>query len=316
MFELVFFSLLNGLVFGMLLFMLSSGLTLIFGMMGVLNFAHAGLYMLGAYFAFTLTGYLGFWPALVLAPPLVGVVGALVERHGLRRVHRFGHVAELIFTFGVAVLIEEIVQAVWGRVAKSYEVPALLDFPLFTLFETSFPAFKAFMLLISVGIFVFLFFVLTRTRAGLIIQAALTHPSMVGMLGHNVPRVFMAVFGLGSALAGLAGVIAGPVLGTFPGMAQVLGSIVFVVVVIGGLGSLTGAFVASLLIGILQTFAVALNYSLTDLAAAVGIGLSARSAFADLWTVTVAQVAPILPYLLLILVLIIRPMGLFGTRET
>ena len=316
MFELVLFSLLNGLVFGMLLFMLSSGLTLIFGMMGVLNFAHAGFYMLGAYFAFTLTGYLGFWPALVLAPPLVGVVGALVERHGLRRVHRFGHVAELIFTFGVAVLIEEIVQAVWGRVAKSYEVPALLDFPLFTLFETSFPAFKAFMLLISVGIFVFLFFVLTRTRAGLIIQAALTHPSMVGMLGHNVPRVFMAVFGLGSALAGLAGVIAGPVLGTFPGMAQVLGSIVFVVVVIGGLGSLTGAFVASLLIGILQTFAVALNYSLTDLAAAVGIGLSARSAFADLWTVTVAQVAPILPYLLLILVLIIRPMGLFGTRET
>ncbi|HBH03602.1 MAG TPA: branched-chain amino acid ABC transporter permease [Candidatus Rokubacteria bacterium] len=316
MFELVFFSLLNGLVFGMLLFLLSSGLTLIFGMMGVLNFAHAGFYMLGAYFAFTLTGHIGFWPALVLAPPLVGVAGALVERHGLRRVHRFGHVAELIFTFGVAVLIEEIVQLVWGRVAKSYEVPALLDFPLFTLFETSFPAYKSFMLLISVGIFVFLFLVLTRTRAGLIIQASLTHPSMVGMLGHNVPRVFMVVFGIGSALAGLAGVIAGPVLGTFPGMAQVLGSIVFVVVVIGGLGSLAGAFVASLLIGVLQTFAVALNYSLKDAAAALGIGLAAQSAFADLWTVTIAQVAPILPYLLLVLILVVRPMGLFGTRET
>ncbi|OFV88582.1 MAG: ABC transporter permease [Acidobacteria bacterium RBG_16_68_9] len=243
-------------------------------------------------------------------------MGALVERCGLRRVHRFGHVAELIFTFGVAVLVEEIVQAVWGRVAKSYEVPAALDFPLFTLFETSFPAFKAFMLLISVSIFVLLFFVLTRTRAGLIIQASLTHPSMVGMLGHNVPRVFMVVFGLGSALAGLAGVIAGPVLGTFPGMAQVLGSIVFVVVVIGGLGSVTGAFVASLLIGILQTFAVALNYSLTDVATGLGIGLSMQSALADLWTVTVAQIAPILPYLLLVLVLIIRPLGLFGTRET
>ena len=281
MFELVFFSLLNGLVFGMLLFMLSSGLTLIFGMMGVLNFAHAGFYMLGAYFAFTLTGHIGFWPALVLAPPLVGVAGALVERHGLRRVHRFGHVAELIFTFGVAVLIEEIVQLVWGRVAKSYEVPALLDFPLFTLFETSFPAYKSFMLLISVGIFVFLFLVLTRTRAGLIIQASLTHPSMVGMLGHNVPRVFMVVFGIGSALAGLA-----------------------------------GAFVASLLIGVLQTFAVALNYSLKDTASALGIGLAAQSAFADLWTVTIAQVAPILPYLLLVLILVVRPMGLFGTRET
>ena len=316
MLELVLFSLLNGLVFGMLLFMLSSGLTLIFGMMGVLNFAHAGFYMLGAYLAYTLTGYIGFWPSLVIAPLLVGVVGALVERHGLRRVHRFGHVAELIFTFGIAVLIEEIVQAVWGRAAKSYEVPELLDFPLFRLFSTSFPAFKAFMLLVSVGIFVLLFLVLTHTRAGLIIQASLTHPNMVGMLGHNVPRVFMAVFGLGSALAGLAGVIAGPVLGTFPGMAQVLGSIVFVVVVIGGLGSLTGAFVASLLIGILQTFAVALNYTLTDLATALGIGLSAQSAFADLWTVTIAQVAPIMPYLLLILVLIIRPVGLFGTRET
>lgn len=316
MFELVFFSLLNGLVFGMLLFMLSSGLTLIFGMMGVLNFAHASFYMLGAYFAYTLTGYLGFWTALVLAPPLVGLVGALVERYGLRRVHRFGHVAELIFTFGVAILIEEIVQLVWGRPAKAYEVPAALDFPLFTLFETSFPAYKTFMLAVAVWIFVFLFLILTRTRAGLIIQAALTHPSMVNMLGHNVPLVFMVVFGIGSGLAGLAGVIAGPVLGTFPGMAQVLGSIVFVVVVIGGLGSLPGAFVASLVIGILQTFAVALNVSVQDVLAVIGLRVNAGGFMSDLWTLTVAQVAPILPYLLLVLVLIFRPTGLFGTRET
>jgi branched-chain amino acid transport system permease protein len=316
MFELVFFSLLNGLVFGMLLFMLSSGLTLIFGMMGVLNFAHAGFYMLGAYFAYTLAGYLGFWTALVVAPPLVGMLGALVERYGLRRVHRFGHVAELIFTFGVAVVIEEVVQFVWGRPAKSYEVPALLDFPLFRLFQASFPAYKAFMLLISVGIFVFLLAILTRTRAGLIIQASLTHPSMVAMLGHNVPRVFMVVFGIGSALAGLAGVIAGPVLGTFPGMAQVLGSIVFVVVVIGGLGSLGGAFVASLLIGIVQTFAVALDVSLNSALASVGLRVDATSMLHDLWKVTVAQVAPIMPYLLLVLVLIVRPTGFFGTRET
>jgi branched-chain amino acid transport system permease protein len=316
MFELVFFSLLNGLVFGMLLFMLSSGLTLIFGMMGVLNFAHAGFYMLGAYFAYTLTGYLGFWTALVVAPPLVGGLGALVERYGLRRVHRFGHVAELTFTFGVAVVIEEVVQFVWGRPAKSYDVPALLDFALFRLFQTSFPAFKAFMLLISVGIFVFLFAILTRTRAGLIIQASLTHPSMVAMLGHNVPRVFMVVFGIGSALAGLAGVIAGPVLGTFPGMAQVLGSIVFVVVVIGGLGSLTGAFAASLLIGIVQTFAVALDVSLNSALASVGLRVDATGMLHDLWKVTVAQVAPIMPYLLLVLVLVVRPTGFFGTRET
>ena len=314
--QIVLFSILNGLVFGMLLFMLSSGLTLIFGMMGVLNFAHASFYMLGAYFAYTLAGRVGFWPALVLAPVLVGLLGAFVERHGLRRVHRFGHVAELIFTFGVAIVIEELVQLVWGRPAKSYQVPAALDFPLFHLFGSAFPAYKAFMLLVSVAIFVFIFAILTRTRAGLIIQASLTHPGMVAMLGHNVPRVFMIVFGIGCALAAVAGVIAGPVLGTFPGMAQVLGSVVFVVVVVGGLGSLSGAFVASLLIGTLQTFAVALNVSVGNVLMAVGVPAAASAALHDVWKVTVAQVAPILPYLLLVLVLMIRPTGLFGTRET
>jgi len=181
--------------------------------------------------------------------------------------------------------------------------------------QTSFPAYKAFMLLVSVAIFAFLIAILTRTRAGLIIQASLTHPGMVAMLGHNVPRVFMIVFGIGAALAGLAGVIAGPVLGTFPGMAQALGSIVFVVVVIGGLGSLTGAFVASLLIGIVQTFAVAVNVSLVSVLDAVGITLG-QGFLDELSRVTVAQVAPILPYLLLVLILIVRPTGLFGTRET
>ena len=316
MLQIAFFSVLNGLVYGMLLFMLASGLTLIFGMMGVLNFAHAGFYMLGAYFAFTLGLSIGFWPALVLAPLLVGVAGALVERYGLRRVHRFGHVAELIFTFGVALLIEEAVALVWGRPARGYQIPAVLDFPLFRVFGASFPAYKAFMLLVAVAIFVFIFLILTRTRAGLIIQASLTHPGMVAMLGHNVPRVFMVVFGIGSALAGLAGVIAGPVLGTFPGLAQVLGSIVFVVVVIGGLGSLTGAFVASLLIGIVQTFAVALDVSVGQALMAVGVPAGASAALHDIWKVTVAQVAPIMPFLLLIIVLMVRPTGLFGTRET
>ena len=315
MLELILFSILNGLVFGMLLFMLSSGLTLIFGMMGVLNFAHAGFYMLGAYFAYTLSGHAGFWAGLAVAPLLVGGLGAVVERHGLRRVHHFGHVAELIFTFGVAVVIGEAVHLVWGRAAKAYEAPAGLDVPLFRLFQTSFPAYKAFMLLVSVAIFAFLLAILTRTRAGLIIQASLTHPGMVAMLGHNVPRVFMVVFGIGAALAGLAGVIAGPVLGTFPGMAQALGSIVFVVVVIGGLGSLTGAFVASLLIGVVQTFAVAVNVSLASVLEGIGVHLTSGFLH-ELSRVTVAQVAPILPYLLLVLILIVRPTGLFGTRET
>jgi branched-subunit amino acid ABC-type transport system permease component len=193
--------------------MLSSGLTLIFSMMGVLNFAHASFYMLGAYFAYTISGYMGFWGGLIFAPILVGVVGALIQRYGLRYVHRWGHVAELVFTFGLAFLIEEVVQFFWGKATKDYHEPELLDFPLFTLFGQSFPAYKAFMIFISIGIFIALLAMLTRTRVGLIIQAAITHPNTVANLGHNVPLVFMGVFGVGSALAGLAGVIAGPALG-------------------------------------------------------------------------------------------------------
>jgi branched-chain amino acid transport system permease protein len=316
MIELVTFSLLNGLVTGLLLFMLSSGLTLIFSMMGVLNFAHASFYMLGAYFAYTISGYLSFWAGLVVAPLLVGVVGALIERYGLRHVHRFGHVAELIFTFGLAFLIQEIVQLIWGKATKDYHEPEILQFPLFTLFGQNFPAYKAFMIAVSIGIFVGLFVVLARTRIGLIIQAAITHPNTVANLGHNLPLVFMGVFGVGSALAGLAGVIAGPALGTFPGMALVLGSIVFVVIVVGGLGSLAGALVASLLIGWVQTFAIALDFSVNDLLAATGLSFDADNALRDLWTLSLPQIAPILPYILLVLILIFRPTGLMGRRET
>jgi len=313
--ELVIVSTLNGVLFGMLLFLMASGLTLIFSMMGVLNFAHASFYMLGAFFGFQLSQWIGFWPGLVVAPVLVGGIGALVERYGLRAVHRHGHVAELLFTFGLAFVIEEVVQMVWGKLPVDYRVPPSLDFTAFTVFSTNYPAFKMFELLTSIAIFVVLLAVLTRTRIGLVIQAALSHPDMVGMLGHNVPRIFMLVFGLGSALAAVAGVIAGPALVTQSNMAGLLGPILFVVVVVGGLGSLQGAFIASLLIGLVQTFAAAINLSLSDifgpLAATVRPGL-----LSDVWQVTVAQIAPIIPYLLLVLILILRPSGLLGTRET
>jgi branched-chain amino acid transport system permease protein len=256
MLQLITFSTLNGVLYGMLLFMMASGLTLIFSMMGVLNFAHASFYMLGAYFGFEISRRIGFWPGLVLAPLLVGVVGALVERFGLRHLHRRGHVSELLFTFGLAFVIEELVQMIWGKLPVDYRVPPQLDFVAFRLFDTTYPAYRVFMLLIAIAMFAALLTVLTRTRVGLIIQAALTHPDMVAMLGHNVPRIFMLVFGAGAALAGLAGVIAGPALVTQPAMASLLGPILFVVIVVGGLGSLTGAFVASLLIGLVQTFAV------------------------------------------------------------
>jgi branched-chain amino acid transport system permease protein len=311
MLELITFSTLNGVLYGMLLFMMASGLTLIFSMMGVLNFAHASFYMLGAYFGFEISRRIGFWPGFFIAPLLVGAIGALVERYGLRQVHRFGHVPELLFTFGLAFVVEELVQMFWGKLPADYRVPPSLDFIAFRLFETTYPAYRMFMFLTAVAMFVFLLAILTRTRVGLIIQASLTHPNMVAMLGHDVPKIFMLVFGVGAALAGLAGVIAGPALVTQPSMAALLGPILFVVIVVGGLGSLSGAFVASILIGLVQTFAVAINASLTDL-----LGPAVGAALGDLGAVTVAQIAPIIPYVLLVLILIFRPTGLFGTRES
>ena len=131
MLQLITFSTLNGVLYGMLLFMMASGLTLIFSMMGVLNFAHASFYMLGAYFGFELSRRIGFWPGLVLAPLIVGAIGALVERYGLRHLHRRGHVSELLFTFGLAYVIEELVQMVWGKLPVDYRVPPALDFVAF-----------------------------------------------------------------------------------------------------------------------------------------------------------------------------------------
>ncbi|MCB1341844.1 MAG: branched-chain amino acid ABC transporter permease [Pseudooceanicola sp.] len=316
--DLVVINLIDGLFYGLLLFMLSSGLTLIFSMMGVLNFAHASFYMLGAYFAYQISQYIGFWPGLLFAPILVGIGGALIERYGLRRVHQYGHVPELIFTFGLALLIEELVKFFWGNNLMPYREPEILKFVLFSVGSNAVPAYKIFMIFTSMAIFLALLYVLTRTRIGMIIQAALSFPRTVEALGHNVPLVFMGVFGVGTALAGVAGVLAGPVLGTFPGMAFVLGSIVFVTIVIGGLGSLWGALVASLLLGWLTTFAASSSFAFSTLLEGIGMVRPEdmdESMLRDLWTLTLPQIGPILPYILMILILVLRPYGLFGKRD-
>ena len=308
-------SLLNGISYGLLLFMLSSGLTLIFSMMGVLNFAHASFYMLGAYFGYTTTALVGFWPALLLAPLVVGALGALFEKYCLRRVHKFGHVPELLITFGLSYIILELVQLVWGRGSVDYRVPLALDGPLFTLFGTQFPLYRAFMMAVAVAMLVAIWLLLTTTRIGLVIQAALTHPETVEALGHNVPRVFMLVFGGGCALAGLAGVIGGNAYVTEPSMAFSVGGVIFVVVVVGGMGSLAGAFLASLLIGILQTFAVGSNASVLSALQSFDLTLAPSTPGYALWNLKVSQIAPILPYVFLVLILIFRPRGLLGKRE-
>ncbi|ODS69817.1 MAG: ABC transporter permease [Bordetella sp. SCN 67-23] len=313
-------SLLNGLSYGLLLFMLSSGLTLIFSMMGIINFAHASFYMLGAYAAHAVAGALSpavtadaaFWVALFIAPVLVGLAGAAVERLALRRLRGRGHVAELLFTFALAMIVAELVQLAWGRSAVSYRMPAVWGEPLFSLGGHAFPAHRLVVALAAGLMLAGLWWGLTRTRTGLIVRAALSHPAMAQALGHDVPRVFMLVFGAGCLLAGMAGAIGGSIFVTEPGMAQALGPIVFVVTVVGGLGSLAGAFWASLLIGVLQTLAVGSAWSLAAPATWLGAADAARALAA--WPLS--RVAPVLPYLLMVAVLIWRPRGLMGVRET
>lgn len=334
----LFISLLNGLSSGLLLFMLSSGLTLIFSMMGVLNFAHASFYMVGAYVAYSLVGVVGFWAALLLAPLAVGLMGAGFERLALRRVHKFGHVPELLITFGLSYVVLELVQLVWGRTAVPFTPPPELQGSAFTIIShplqgmsfalgkapvescvgavcSNFPLTKAFMMVVALLMLVALWLLLTRTRVGLVIQASLTHPDMAEALGHNVPRVLMLVFGSGCALAGLAGVIGGITFVTEPNMAAFIGAIIFVVVVIGGIGSLAGAFVGSIVVGLLQTLPLTVDGSLATLLTGMGFNVTPSTPGYPVLRLALKDVAQILPYLLMVLILIFRPKGLLGTRE-
>ena len=242
-----------------LLFLVSAGLTLIFGMMNVLNFAHAAMYMLGAYFSYTiimqLTGQ--YWMALMLCPLVLFVIGALVERFLLRRVHKFGHVQELLLTFGLAYIITELVKWYWGNYPLAVKVTGVLSETV-SMFGIVYPIYRIFIFICAVFVGGVMALILYKTRLGIILRASVNDSEMTNTLGVNVPLVFMGVFAFGTALSGFAGVIAGPLLSTFPGMAQEILIDAFVVIVVGGFGSLGGAVVASLIIGQLQSFGVLL----------------------------------------------------------
>ena len=306
-------SLLNGVIYGLLLFMVSAGLTLIFGMMGVLNFAHASFYMLGAYFAYALQDALGFWGALVASPLLVGLVGTAVERFFLRRVHHHGHAHELLLTFGLSFIIAEAIKLFFGNYPVNYRIPPSLDFAAFTVGSANYPAYRLLMGGVAIAMFVLLYLLLTRTRVGIVVRSAIYRPRMAEALGHNVPLVFMGVFGVGAALAGLAGAVAGAFYTTNPNMALELGVMVFVVVVVGGLGSLEGAMLASLLIGVITSLAVAVDVTLADAFALVGARGWAEQV-GGLLTLKVSSLAATIPFALMLLVLLVRPGGLLGEK--
>lgn len=309
----ILFSLLNGVIHGLLLFMVSAGLTLIFGMMGVLNFAHASFYMLGAYFAYVLQGRVGFGTAVVLAALLAGGVGAVVERFFLRRVHRYGHAHELLLTFGLSFMIAEAIKLFFGNYPVDYRIPKALDVAAFMIGSQQYPLYRVLMGGVALAMFAAIYLLLTRTRVGIVVRSAIYRPRMVEALGHNVQLVFMGVFGVGAALAGLAGAIAGAFYTTNPNMALEIGVMVFVVVVVGGLGSLGGAMLASLLIGVMTSLAVGVDHSLADALAVVGVGDWARDV-GGLLTLKLSSLAATLPFALMLLVLLFRPSGLMGDK--
>jgi branched-chain amino acid transport system permease protein len=274
----------HGIVYGMLLFLVASGLTLVFGMMGVLNIAHAAFYMVGAYFTYSLVTWTGsFWLCLILAPIGVGIIGAFVERVLLRRVHALGHGPELMLTFGIFYILTELVKWIWGTYPLSVKAPAALSGSI-PFMGATYPTYRLFILLIAAIVLFILAFIMQKTRVGITVRAAVFDSEMVDILGINVQAVFLGVFCIGSALAGVAGVVAAPFLSTYPGMGLDILVDAFVVIVIGGFGSVWGALLAALMIGVFQSFGI----------------------------LFLPELALVFQFLLMAVVLVWRPQGLFG----
>ena len=277
----------HGLAYGMLLFLVASGLTMVFGMMGILNLAHASFFMLSSYFSYQVLRATGnFWLALLVAPVAAALVGVLCERLLLRKVHAFGHIGELILTVGISLVIMEGVKVFWGTESLSIRVPPILEGRL-ALGGLDYPIYRLFVIGLALVVLGLLTVLLYRTRLGMVVRAAVSDADMVNALGVNVPVLFMFVFGAGTWLAGVAGVVIAPILTVFPGLADQMGMDAFVVVVTGGLGSLWGAFLISLILGELNSYGVQF----------------------------VSQLAPVLMFVFMAIILTFKPMGLFGERE-
>jgi branched-chain amino acid transport system permease protein len=278
---------LNALALSGLLFLVSVGLTLVFGILRVVNFAHGVFYMIGAYLGFTAVTASGrFWLALVLVPPAVGLVGAALEASTLRYIYRRPPIYQLLLTFGIALILEESLKVVYGPTAKGVEPPALLQGSV-EMLGIIYPRYRLFLVALSLAVGVSLWLFLQRTRAGLVVRAVAQNSEMADCLGADVTRVRTLVFGASCALAGLGGAAAAPMTTAYLGMG--IGVIVeaFVVVVIGGLGSVIGSMVGSLIVGAAQTWG----------------------------SFYVSEAAMVIMYAVMGVILIFRPWGLFGEEE-
>jgi branched-chain amino acid transport system permease protein len=275
-----------GLSIGMLLFLLAAGLTLIFGMLRIINFAHGALYMLGAYLACQVALWAGFWWALLLVPAALALAGALIERLTLRPIYSAPHEFQLLVTFGLILVLEEVVRATWGLSGRAIAAPQWLSGSV-VLFGSEVSRYRLFVIAVGAAAITALLLGIERSRAGLVIRSCSTHPQMAATLGIRVGRVRTGVFALGAALAGLGGAMAGPMLPIQLQMGSTIILDCFIVVIIGGLGNIRGAVLGALLIG--MTRAVGQQY--------------------------LPEWIDILTYAVLIATLLLRPQGLFSRKE-
>jgi len=278
-------NLFNGLVYGALLIVMCSGLALIYGLRRVVNFAHGSLYMLGAYLGYTVALQSNFWAALVAAPAIMAVFGVLLDRYGFRLLQDREPLTVVLVTFGLLLVIEDMVQSVWGKSNLSVAAPEALNFSV-DLFGTPVPAYRIGVIVMGAAVALGLSLWLRHSKAGLFVRAASTDPVTTAMQGVNTDALSAGVVGLGTALAGLAGVVAAPFLSLSPSMSSDVLIDSFVVVVIGGLGSLAGAFVAALLLGMVQ---------------AIG-------------AVYLPDASVLLPFVFMVAILIWKPAGFAGSR--
>ena len=253
--ETAFIQLLNGLAYSLLIFLIATGLSLIFGMMDVINLTHGSFYMLGAYLAYSLVGRTGdnFWLALVAAPLGVALIGAVLELGYLRPVYKRSHLDQVLLTFGFAYVFSDVVRTVWGSDIRSLPYSPMLQGAI-EILGRPYPKYRFFVIVFGLVLALLLWLLLERTRLGSIVRAGVADQEMVSGLGINITLVFTAVFAVGAALAAVSGVIAGPVLGMHPGMDFDVLIVALIVVVVGGLGTFSGSFWGSLLIGIADTF--------------------------------------------------------------
>ena len=274
----------TGLVLGMIFVLLAIGLSLIFGLLTVVNFAHGSLYMLGAYFGVFLFGVTkNFWLSLVIAPLMVGTVGLLIERFLIRRLYGRSPDDPLLLTFGLSLMIVEAVRIIWGKIGLTIDPPKALATAV-NLGFMNFPAYRLFVIAVTAAVLVAIWLFLERTNVGLIIRAGSRDPLMVRALGIDLSRIWLLVFGIGTGLAGLAGILAGPMRGVYAEMGVTMVIESFVVIVVGGMGSLVGAVVAGLLMGQV-------------------VGLT---------TYFAPALAEIMVFIAMAVVLLVRPSGLFG----